>query len=95
MLQDVLDLNTPMTLQGEILEVANRFAYLGSRVSTDCSISNEIDVRISKARIAFANARHLWSQKGISLSLKGRVYKTTVRAVLLYDSETWLFGWSI
>ena len=48
-----------------------------------------MDARISKARIAFANLRHLWRQKGISLSLKGRVYKTTVRAVLLYGSETW------
>ena len=89
MLQDVLGLNTPLTLQGEILEVVDRFTYLGGCVSTDCSISNETDTRISKARIAFANLRHLWRQKGISLSLKGRVYKTTVRAVLLYGSETW------
>ena len=42
-----------------------------------------------KARIAFANLRHLWHQKGISLSLKSRVYRTTVRAVLLYGSEAW------
>ena len=89
MLQDVLGLNPPLTLQGEILEVVDRFPYLGSCVSTDCSISNEIDARISKARIAFANLRHLWRQKGISLSLNGRVYKITVRAVLLYGSETW------
>ena len=78
-----------MKLQGEILEVVEQFTYLGSCVSSDGSLSNEIDARISKARIAFANLRHLWRQKGISLSLKGRVYKTTVRAVLLYGSETW------
>ena len=52
-------------------------------------ISNESDARISKARIAFANLRNLWRQKCISLSLKDRVYTTTVRAVLLYGSETW------
>ena len=75
MLQDVLDLNTPLTLQGEILEVVDHFTYLGGCVTADCSISNEIVVRISKARITFANLRHLWRQKGISLSLKVRVYK--------------------
>ena len=89
MLQDVLCLNTSLTIQGETLEIVDRFTYLGSCVSTGCSVSDEIDARISKARIAFANLRHLWRQKGISLSLKGRVYKTTVRAVLLYGSETW------
>ena len=31
----------------------------------------------------------LIASKGVSLNLKGRVYKTTVRAVLLYGSETW------
>ena len=90
MLQDVLGLNTPLTLQGEIFEVVDLFTYLGSCVNTDSSISNEIDARISKARIALTNLRHLWRQKGIRLSLKGCVYKTTVRAVILYGSATWL-----
>ena len=49
----------------------------------------EIDSRIWKARIVFAKLRHLWRQKIISLSLKVRVYKTTVRAVLIYGSELW------
>ena len=63
--------------------------YTWPVVSSDGSLSNEIDARISKARIASANLRHLWHHKGISLSLKGRVYKTTLRAVLLYGSVPW------
>ena len=31
----------------------------------------------------------MWRQKGLSLELKGRLYRATVRAVLLYGSETW------
>ena len=83
-----VDFNTSLKLQGEILEVVEQSTYLGSCVSSDGSLSNEIDARILKARIAFANLRHLWRQIGISLSLKGCMYKTTVRAVLFYGSET-------
>ena len=96
MLHDVQNLRAPLTIQGEALEIVNRFTYLGGCLSSDCSVVSEVDARISKARVAFANLhlhtyihiRHLWRQKGISLSLKGRVYRTTVRAVLLYGSET-------
>ena len=42
-----------------------------------------------KARAAFANLRHLWRRRDVSLALKGRVYLATVRAVLLYGCETW------
>ncbi|KER28372.1 hypothetical protein T265_13592, partial [Opisthorchis viverrini] len=74
---------------GEVLELVERFTYLGSCISSDCSVTDEVNARICKARAAFANLRHLWRQNGLSLNLKGRVYQTTVRAVLLYDCETW------
>ena len=44
---------------------------------------------MAKARRAFANLKHLWCRRDVPLSLKGRVYRTTVRAVLLYGCETW------
>jgi hypothetical protein len=89
MLQDVQRPIMPLEIQGESLEFVERFTYLGSCISTDCNVANEVNARISKARIVFANLRHLWRQTGISLTLKGRVYRATVRAVLLYGSETW------
>ena len=59
MFQDEVDINTPLKLQGEILEIVKQFTYLGSHVTFDDCLSNEIDARISTARIAFANLRHL------------------------------------
>ena len=89
MLQDFQASILPLKLQGEDLAIVDQFTYLGSCISQDGTVTNEISARIAKARITFANLRHLWRQKGISLQLKGRVYKTTVRAVLLYGCETW------
>ncbi|KAA3673036.1 uncharacterized protein DEA37_0006413 [Paragonimus westermani] len=76
-------------LDNVITEVVDRFVYLGSCISGGGGVGNEIEARISKARTVFASLGHLWRQGGISLKLKGRVYKTSVRAVLLYCSETW------
>ncbi|VDP41101.1 unnamed protein product [Schistosoma mattheei] len=42
-----------------------------------------------KARLAFANLRHLWRRRDIRLSTEGRVYCATVRSVLIYGSESW------
>lgn len=89
MLQDCQATVPFLKLQGEDLAFVDRFTYLGSCISQDGTVHNEISTRIANARITFANLSHLWRQKGISLQLKGRVYKTTVRAVLLYGCETW------
>ncbi|VDO85146.1 unnamed protein product [Schistosoma margrebowiei] len=52
-------------------------------------VCDEISARIQKARLAFANLRHLWRRRDICLSTKERVYCSAVRFVLLYGSETW------
>ncbi|GAA56587.1 hypothetical protein CLF_111152 [Clonorchis sinensis] len=38
--------------QREALEVVERFTYLGSCISSDCSMTDEVNARISKARVA-------------------------------------------
>ncbi|KER23571.1 hypothetical protein T265_14616, partial [Opisthorchis viverrini] len=52
-------------------------------------VTDEVNARIRKARLAFAKVRHLWRQNGLSLNLKGRVYQAAVRAVLLCGCEPW------
>ncbi|KER28796.1 hypothetical protein T265_04484 [Opisthorchis viverrini] len=86
-LVDVQSLNTPLTSEGEALEVVERFTHLGSHISSDCSVTDEVNERICKARAAFANLRHLWRQDGLSLNLKERIYQAAVRVVSLYDDD--------
>ncbi|KER24955.1 hypothetical protein T265_07517 [Opisthorchis viverrini] len=57
MFLDVQLLNTPLTIQGEVLKIVERFTYLGSCISSDCSVRDEVNARICKARVAFANLR--------------------------------------
>ena len=87
MLQDFQASIQPLILQGEDLNIVDKFTYLGSCISQDGTVTNDISARIAKARIT-TKLRHLWHQKRIPLQLKGRVYKTMVRVVELYGCET-------
>lgn len=78
-----------LTNSGVSLELVNSFNYLESCITADGGIGDDISQRITKARLAFTNLKHLWRRRDVSLKLKGRVYNATVRAALLYVCETW------
>jgi hypothetical protein len=77
-----------LELGGNVLEVVDKFVYLGSCFSNK-GLQDEISGRIIKARAAYTNLRHLWRRRDISLAVKGRVYNASVRSVLLYGCESW------
>ena len=80
MYQDWDSPEPPLTLNGVRLDVVDHFTYLGSCLSKDGSIGPEINARISKAWLAFANLLHLWRRNDVSLPVKGRVYNAAVRS---------------
>ncbi|CAH8548641.1 unnamed protein product [Schistosoma curassoni] len=89
LLQDWSALTPELRIGSEVVERVDNFTYLGSLISPNGLVSDEISARIRKARLAFANLRHLWRRRDIRLSIKGRVYCAAVRSVLIYGSETW------
>ncbi|KAH9587822.1 ATP-binding cassette sub- A member 3 [Schistosoma haematobium] len=89
LLQDWQDSNPVLTLDGEQIEVVEKFVYLGSCISAGGGVSDEINARIVKARAAHVNLGHLWRLRDVSLAVKVRIYNSSVRAVLLYACETW------
>ena len=89
LLQDWQEPVPALTLGNDVLEVVESFVYLGSCITAGGNVEDKISLRIQKARLAFANLRNLWRRYDVSLSLKGRVYNTSVRAMLLYGYETW------
>ncbi|TNN20225.1 endonuclease-reverse transcriptase, partial [Schistosoma japonicum] len=89
LLQDWVASAPELMIESEVVERVDRFTYLGSLISADGLVTDEISARIQKARLAFAKLRHLWRRRDIRLLTKGRVYRAAVRSVLLYGSETW------
>ena len=64
------------------LGVVDWFAHLGSCVSSDGSISLEVNPHISKARVPYFNLFRLWCRSDVSLPTKGCAYNGTVCFVL-------------
>ena len=74
----------PLTLNGIRLAVVGCFAYPGVCLNNDGDIGSEINARISKARVFYANLLHLYHGGNVTFLVKGRVYNATVCFVLLF-----------
>ncbi|GAA52153.1 hypothetical protein CLF_107418 [Clonorchis sinensis] len=46
MLVDILSVNKPLTIRGQTIEVVDRLTHLGSRISSDCSVTDEVNAQI-------------------------------------------------
>ena len=72
------------------LENVSDFKYLGSFLSSDCSLDKEINQRIGRAAATYGNLRsRIFENKNIKLSTKISVYAAVCLSILLYGSETW------
>ena len=77
-------------INGEPLKKVSSFSYLGSVISDDCAVDKDIAVRLQKASRAYgALQSRLWSQRGIQVKTKVKVYKAVVLTTLLYGSQSW------
>jgi hypothetical protein len=80
----------PIQLGSEIMEEVGVFKYLGSNIRPDGQCTDEITCRIDAARKVFFQLRKpLWSRREIALQTKIKVFKSTVRSILLYCCESW------
>ena len=79
-----------ITVDGQSLASVDKFRYLGSIISQNVNIDNEVVVRLAKASAAFGRLYDkVWNRKGIRLQTKLKVYKAVVVPTLLCGSETW------
>ncbi|BHF59536.1 hypothetical protein SprV_0100249600 [Sparganum proliferum] len=83
--------NAPqISVNGTQLQVVENFPYLGSTLSGNTKIDDEVANRISKASQAFGRLRStVWNRHGLQLSTKLKMYKAVILPTLLYGAETW------
>lgn len=81
---------TVLAIGGHQFETIETFIYLGSLVTTNNDTKAEINRRIHLAnKTYFGLCKHLKSDI-LSRNTKCRIYKTLIRPVLTYASETWV-----
>ena len=79
--------NTVVT--GEEVEDVREFVYLRAIVDKEGGGSKDIRNRLQRAQGAFQRLWKVWAARGIGRGTKIRLFKTSVRPVLLYGCETW------
>lgn len=70
-------------------EQVSRFTYLGSLVTENNVMAEEIKERIACGNRCYFSLQGVFKSKNISRTTKTKIYKTLVRPVLMYGSETW------
>ena len=76
-------------LDWDNLEVEDKFCYLGDMLNSEVSVQNAV---IARLRVGWGKFKDLLSalcKKGVSLRMKGIVYKACVRSAVCYGAERW------
>ena len=72
-------------VDGNKLNSVLEFTYLGSTISNDGCIDDEIQRRMAKATASFGRLRQrLWNNHHVSMRVKGKIYRA-----ILYGAEAW------
>lgn len=80
----------PLICGSHSFEGVAAFKYLGTTITETNDRGNEIKQRIQAGNRSYYSLRKILSSKAISRKLKKLVYRTIIRPVVLYASETWV-----
>nr|VZI43870.1 unnamed protein product [Spirometra erinaceieuropaei] len=80
----------PLGIDGCQLEEVDSFKYLGARLLPNGQSKDDIVSRIDAARWVLSSlTEYLYIRRDLSIATKIRVYRASVRSVLLYGCECW------
>jgi len=82
----------PITLwqiDGETMETASDFIFLGSKITVDGDCSHEIKRRLLLGRKVMTNLDSILKSRDITLPTKVRLVKAMVFPVVVYGCESW------
>ena len=73
----------------EQVDFVKSFCYLGYRSNASGGSKSAVTVRTRMGWIKFRECGKLLYGRKLSLKMKGRIYQSCVRSVMLHGSETW------
>ena len=75
--------------EGVLIEKVDMFCYLGDMLNADGGCDLAVTARVRCAWKKFREYLPIFTEKGFSLKLKGKLYTSCVRSCLIYGNETW------
>ena len=77
-------------IHGVPLKTVDHFTYLGSTLSSCCSLDTELHTRINKASSSFGRLRsRIFENRNLKVSTTDAVYNELCLSTLLYWAESW------
>ena len=80
---------TSWQIDGEAMETAADFIFLGSKITADGDCSHEMKRRLLLGRKVMTNLESILKRRDITLSTKVRLVKAMVFPVVMYGCESW------
>ena len=80
---------TSWEIDGETMDAASDFNFLGSQITADGDCSHEIKRHLLLGRKAVTNIDRILKSRDITLPTKGHLVKALVFPVLLYGCKSW------
>ena len=78
-----------MRMDNSSIERVEEFKYLGTNLTNQNSIQEEIKCRSKLGNACYYSVQNLLSSSLLSKTLKIKIYKTIILPVVLYGCETW------
>jgi len=77
-------------IDNSTFERVEEFKYLGTTLTNQNSIPEEIKNRLRSGNACYHSVQNLLSSRLLSKNLKMKIYRTIILPVVLYGCETWL-----
>jgi hypothetical protein len=76
-------------INGHQIKQVKEFKYLGSWMTSDGKSEKDIKARIGMAKTAYAELKHILTNRHIAMNTRIRVLEGYIWPVMLYGAETW------